>query len=651
MRSYHVADINAGERVRFKDITAASMKYNGNPPRYKGYPQGRVERIPRTETLGYDMNVFTVVATETEVTVRWQDLTVTECSGRDLVPDSTVVDIGDAWPGEVICTNEERKDIPEDERWAFQPAKVGVIQSVQPRDRIASVRWYENPEIRLLDSDLIPPTRTGKLQANTEEISLYDIRVFGLTRHRGDFVMIHPDAIRETEDGEPDTGSSDAEWFGEIVDLGLDGKLTVRLGVASPVRDVRVAPETVSFVYNDDDDALDDATNPFDEVTDFSYDTSDEWEGHMDNMWVEYQEGMGGVLADDADEDEWSTEDEDEENEDHNGKGTSETTPVNEEDAEMHEAPNTDASTATATPQPLAQNSSIRKENDTTTPAHIPETSIDFDADILSPFMILDTSPPSNHHFYFQNPGSSPSFLKRISKEHKILRSSLPQGIFVRTWESHLNLLRVLVIGPADTPYEYAPFVIDLCVDSSYPSSPPLAYFHSWTNGQGPINPNLYEDGKICLSLLGTWHTDEHNESWSSKSTLLQVLISIHSLVLNKDPYYNEAGFDVHRQTPETRLSSALYTERAYFRARAFITHALTNDIQPFEQELKELYLSQRPGAPQLLAKAISSAKEVIARSEKDDGEERDGLKRISRGALVPLKRQVEKLEELTKSN
>ena len=41
---------------------------------------------------------------------------------------------------------------------------------------------------------------------------------------------------------------------------------------------------------------------------------------------------------------------------------------------------------------------------------------------------------------------------------------------------------------------------------------PPQAYFHSWPgeNGlTGRVNPNLYEDGKICLSLLGTWQGDE----------------------------------------------------------------------------------------------------------------------------------------------
>jgi ubiquitin-conjugating enzyme E2 O len=652
-RLYHVAEVAAGDRVRFKDLKAAVAKYNDAPAQYRGLPQGKLEIVPRTETLGYDMNVFNVIATETQVTVQWQDLTVTETSSRELIPDPTIADSDEVWPGEVICTNEERKDKGEKASWGFEPAKVGVVQSVQSRDRIATVRWYENPEICILGQDLIPPSRTGKLQDGTEDISLYDIRpIPSLTHHRADFVMLHPDAVREAENGCSPPGSAGPDWFGEIVDLGLDGKITVRLGVATPIRDVRLCPEKVTFVYNNDlhDEYLNNASMPMDGDSEFSDDEmTDDWDSEsMNEMWIEYEEGMRVDPPGSADEDEWSTEDEDaneaEENITENEASDAQLPGV---DIEMRETPENGPRPQSSSEE--LSNGNAMEEDTATTSASVPGNSVEFDTEILAPFLVLDTPPPTNHHYYYQDQGSTSSFLKRIGKEHKILRSSLPPGIFVRTWESRLNLLRVMMIGPADTPYEYAPFVIDLYIGWNYPSAPPEAFFHSWTGGNGPINPNLYEDGKICLSLLGTWHADERNESWSSKSTLLQVLVSIHGLVLNKEPYYNEAGYDVHREAPETKLSSALYSERAYFRARAFITHALTNTIEPFTEELKYLYLSDKPGAPQLLAKAITSAKEVVEQSSKDDGEERDGLRRISRGALVMLKRQVEKLEELRK--
>jgi ubiquitin-protein ligase len=51
------------------------------------------------------------------------------------------------------------------------------------------------------------------------------------------------------------------------------------------------------------------------------------------------------------------------------------------------------------------------------------------------------------------------------------------------------------------------------------------------------VNPNLYEDGKVCLSILGTWAGDR-NETWSAtRSSLLQAFVSIQGLVLVKEPY------------------------------------------------------------------------------------------------------------------
>jgi ubiquitin-conjugating enzyme E2 O len=58
-------------------------------------------------------------------------------------------------------------------------------------------------------------------------------------------------------------------------------------------------------------------------------------------------------------------------------------------------------------------------------------------------------------------------------------------NILVRAYEDRTDLLRSLIIGPENTPYEDAPFVIDWMLDSNFPHSPPVAHFLSWTNGNG----------------------------------------------------------------------------------------------------------------------------------------------------------------------
>jgi ubiquitin-conjugating enzyme E2 O len=637
-RMFHVTDLAVGDRVRFKDIMGAAVKYDGTHTLPNGYPQGKLTRIARTESLGYDLNVFLVMQTHTQVTVQWQDLTITDDLSISLLPDPNVEDDDEVWPGEVVFSKEGREGTTSEETWTKKPAKVGVVQAVKSRDRIAQVRWFAKPSIEFFGPDLLRPSTTGELNEETEDVSLYDIYSFpALTRRRNDFVLVHPDSIEGLEAPLNVTGP---DWFGEVIDLGLDGKLTVRLGAARPVIDVKVPYEGVTLAYSSDMD--DEFLNNMHGMDGDSLDDSDDGDisdfdsASFNEMWIEY-EGMDGEHPV-GDDEEWSTEEEDDSDDDvsmpdlieQEDVETSKTTPENKSPVAKEE-----------------QNESSHAMPDATSP--MVEDTPEVPSDSPASFTILDSSPPPNHHYLHQSSASSSAFMRRIAKEHKILSSSLPPGIFVRTWESRLDLIRVLMIGPNETPYEYAPFVIDFHLPSTYPQSPPEAFFHSWTNGNGPVNPNLYEDGKICLSLLGTWHTDERNESWSpAKSTLLQVLVSIMGLVLVKEPYYNEAGYDVHRSAPETKLSSALYTERAYFRARAFITHALSNDICPFSSELNYLYRNEADNAPRLLDKAIDAAKEVVERSANGSEEgERDGLRTMSLGAVVMLKRQIEKLEAL----
>lgn len=87
------------------------------------------------------------------------------------------------------------------------------------------------------------------------------------------------------------------------------------------------------------------------------------------------------------------------------------------------------------------------------------------------------------------------------------------------------------------------------------------AYYHS---GGWRINPNLYEEGKVCLSLLNTW-TGRGNEVWDpSSSSILQVLVSLQGLVLNSKPYFNEAGYDKQVGTPEGEKNSFSYNENTF---------------------------------------------------------------------------------------
>jgi ubiquitin-protein ligase len=134
---------------------------------------------------------------------------------------------------------------------------------------------------------------------------------------------------------------------------------------------------------------------------------------------------------------------------------------------------------------------------------------------------------------------SAPGRLKRLVYEISILKSSLPPNIFVRHGEARLDVMKCIIIGPEGTPYEDGMFEFDIYCPLKYPNVPPIVTFKGTGKGCYGINPNLYADGKVCLSLLGTWP----GESWKpGVSTILQVLVSLQAMVFCDYPWFNEPG-------------------------------------------------------------------------------------------------------------
>jgi ubiquitin-protein ligase len=146
---------------------------------------------------------------------------------------------------------------------------------------------------------------------------------------------------------------------------------------------------------------------------------------------------------------------------------------------------------------------------------------------------------PADHHFVLEPEAGgeeSKGMMRRAGIEWKQMSSALPAGVTVQVYESRMELLRAAIEGPADTPYEGGLFVFDIYLPPSYPAVPPKVFY--WAYGKY-INPNLYECGKVCLSLLGTWS----GPGWDKDaSTLLQLFVSIQGLILIEAPYCNEPG-------------------------------------------------------------------------------------------------------------
>ncbi|CAL1694625.1 unnamed protein product [Somion occarium] len=140
------------------------------------------------------------------------------------------------------------------------------------------------------------------------------------------------------------------------------------------------------------------------------------------------------------------------------------------------------------------------------------------------------------------NATRNPKNRLHLIKELAVMATSLPTGIWVRPHEVRNDAIKVMIAGPEGTPYAGGLFEFDCFIPLEYPHSPPKMNLCTTGGGRVRFNPNLYNCGKVCLSLLGTW-AGRPEEMWSPKSTLLQVLVSIQSMILIELPFFNEPGF------------------------------------------------------------------------------------------------------------
>ena len=145
---------------------------------------------PRSQTLGFDTNVYSIQATFTNVQVQWQDNRITEHPAIALAPTMDFDDEDEVWPGELVTTKAAHSV-----DGVRTPFRVGIVQSVSANARMAKVKFFDG-QISFTeteDKSIMPGSSTCMLNDDAEDVSLYDIWVEpGLPRRLGDFLLIIP---------------------------------------------------------------------------------------------------------------------------------------------------------------------------------------------------------------------------------------------------------------------------------------------------------------------------------------------------------------------------------------------------------------------------------------------------------------------------
>jgi len=125
---------------------------------------------------------------------------------------------------------------------------------------------------------------------------------------------------------------------------------------------------------------------------------------------------------------------------------------------------------------------------------------------------------------------------------------------FYFAWAPESFQLLKFTVSSENDPYYGGMFEFHVFFPESYPLEPPKVQFVTTGSGTIRFNPNLYADGKVCLSLLGTWSGEQWNPVTNNTLHIIQairVMILTDQPIQNEPAYSSDIYYDSSKDTPE----------------------------------------------------------------------------------------------------
>jgi len=126
-----------------------------------------------------------------------------------------------------------------------------------------------------------------------------------------------------------------------------------------------------------------------------------------------------------------------------------------------------------------------------------------------------------------------------LKNQLKELAKNPIEGFSVGLQDDNIYNWRVMMKGPANTLYDGGWFPCTLAFPKDYPNKPPVMTFTT----PGFWHPNVYKNGKVCISILHEATEDEFNqeekmsEKWRPILGIEAILVSVQSLLC--DPNFS----------------------------------------------------------------------------------------------------------------
>jgi len=154
-------------------------------------------------------------------------------------------------------------------------------------------------------------------------------------------------------------------------------------------------------------------------------------------------------------------------------------------------------------------------------------------------------------------------------------------GIYYSVDDSDVTNGTAMLVGPVGTPYFGGFYFFSVKFPNDYPFSP-ITVKSLTQDGYTRFNPNMYVNGKVCLSVLNTWHD---GPQWSGVQTLESVLLVIMSDVLHENPIINEPAY---RGYAKTHPDSIVYNRMVWHSNLHTAVLSMMKKPPPFAEAFKE---------------------------------------------------------------
>jgi len=226
--------------------------------------------------------------------------------------------------------------------------------------------------------------------------------------------------------------------------------------------------------------------------------------------------------------------------------------------------------------------------------------------------------------------------LRRVLKDTQLATADgtlASHGIYYSSCESNIRKGTAMLIGQEGTPYFGGYYFFEIFFPAEYPFVP-IQVKSLTQDGRTRFNPNMYKEGKVCLSILNTW---PQGPQWSSIQNLGSVLLAIMSAVLNENPLENEPAYSGCGKSKESVAYNRLILSANFYTAIIQQLSKTPDFAKPFEDIMWTEFEKNRP---KLLT--------ICANAQEWDGTT-DRVSVFQMSGTYDFKRASEGLQKLTR--